>query len=199
MEKQQLSLEIQSLKRDIERETKILITGHKACTDLSAFIKKKIGINLSYKTLLRLFNLTKDSDTRNTSTESLNILCRLIKKDNWEQYCKEYRIKNGKDVLFNPRSIIVSNLAKRQIVKIGWKNIYYMEARYLGNYEFEVLFSENMRHIKDDKFTAIRFDVILPIYLHEKNPENPDECLEGYKPYPDIVIIKEEKKECLEL
>lgn len=192
MNNRQLSLEIQSLQRDIERKTKILLTGHKGCKDLSNHIKKELKINLTEKTLMRIFGHTNVTETYAPSVESLNILCRLIKKDNWEQYKKEYRIKNGKDILFNPRAINVSNLTENEIVRIGWKNIYYMEAIYHGNNEFEVTFSQNMHHTKGYKFKAIRFEVILPICFYEKDPNNPNECLEGYKPYPDIVIIKEE-------
>lgn len=196
MKNRQLSLEIQSLQRDIERETKILITGPKGCEDLSKHIRKKLKINLSGKTITRIFGEMNTSETYSPSEESLNILCRLIKKDNWEQYKKEYKRKNGKDILFNPEAIIVSNLKLNHIVRIGWKNIYYMEARYLEDYQFVVEFSQNMHYVKGDTFKAIRFEVILPLCFYEKNPENQNECLEGYKPYPDIVIIKEEE-ECL--
>lgn len=142
------------------------------------------------KTLKRVFNKTPEDQFFSKST--LTILSYALGFKDWDDFLKyipRFKLTNDDfGLLFNPDEIVVSELKEGDIVTIGWKPIYYIEVKYLGDFVFRVL-GGNLDKMKNAKeFRARKF--ILD-YSSCANLDS-ETHREGYPLFPKIYATMDE-------
>ena len=131
---------------------------------LSVVIEHQIGEMLSSSTLKRLWGYVSLNPTPRIAT--LDILSRYIGHKNFKAFCES--LKESKafvSTFFTSKYQTVSELTPGVIVTIGWAPNRVVNLNYLGEFQFEVLSSENSQLLPGDRFELSEIIVGYPLYI----------------------------------
>ena len=131
---------------------------------LSVVIEHQIGEMLSSSTLKRLWGYVSLNPTPRIAT--LDILSRYIGHKNFKAFCES--LKESKafvSTFFTSKYQTVSELTPGVIVTIGWAPNRVVTLNYLGEFQFEVLSSENSQLLPGDRFELSEIIVGYPLYI----------------------------------
>ena len=131
---------------------------------LSVVIEHQIGEMLSSSTLKRLWGYVSLNPTPRIAT--LDILSRYIGHKNFKAFCES--LKESKafvSTFFTSKYQTVSELTPGVMVTIGWAPNRAVNLNYLGEFQFEVLSSENSQLLPGDRFELSEIIVGYPLYI----------------------------------
>lgn len=131
---------------------------------LSVVIEHQIGEMLSSSTLKRLWGYVSLNPTPRIAT--LDILSRYIGHKNFKAFCES--LKESKafvSTFFTSKYQTVSELTPGVIVTIGWAPNRVVNLNYLGEFQFEVLSSENSQLLPGDRFELSEIIFGYPLYI----------------------------------
>lgn len=131
---------------------------------LSVVIEHQIGEMLSSSTLKRLWGYVSLNPTPRIAT--LDILSRYIGHKNFKAFCES--LKESKafvSTFFTSKYQTVSELTPGVMVTIGWAPNRVVNLNYLGEFQFEVLSSENSQLLPGDRFELSEIIVGYPLYI----------------------------------
>ena len=131
---------------------------------LSVVIEHQIGEMLSSSTLKRLWGYVSLNPTPRIAT--LDILSRYIGHKNFKAFCES--LKESKafvSTFFTSKYQTVSELTPGVIVTIGWAPNRVVNLNYLGEFQFEVMSSENSQLLPGDRFELSEIIVGYPLYI----------------------------------
>lgn len=162
---------------------------------LSVVIEHQIGEMLSSSTLKRLWGYVSLNPTPRIAT--LDILSRYIGHKNFKAFCES--LKESKafvSTFFTSKYQTVSELTPGVIVTIGWAPNRVVNLNYLGEFQFEVLSSENSQLLPGDRFELSEIIVGYPLYISRilRNGEYTPSYVAGRQ--RGISIMKVEMPEC---
>jgi hypothetical protein len=200
-----LAEEFQTLKELFEERIERTIKTEDDCKVVGDFLnenpndafhkkeKRYDGYFNSLKTLKRVFGILPYSGKFNDTT--LNQLTRALGFRDWDDYRNQlpkYKLSKEKfDGLFNPDKIVVSKLKEGEIITIGWKPIRFLDAKYLGDFKFEVIEGNLQKQKRGETFHAKKFFIDYSFYADlDISPIE-----EGYPCLPKIYISMNEEAE----
>lgn len=162
---------------------------------LSVVIEHQIGEMLSSSTLKRLWGYVSLNPTPRIAT--LDILSRYIGHKNFKAFCES--LKESKafvSTFFTSKYQTVSELTPGVIVTIGWAPNRVVNLNYLGEFQFEVLSSENSQLLPGDRFELSEIIVGYPLYISRilRNGEYTPSYVAGRQ--RGISLMKVEMPEC---
>lgn len=162
---------------------------------LSVVIEHQIGEMLSSSTLKRLWGYVSLNPTPRIAT--LDILSRYIGHKNFKAFCES--LKESKafvSTFFTSKYQTVSELTPGVIVTIGWAPNRVVNLNYLGEFQFEVLSSENSQLLPGDRFEFSEIIVGYPLYISRilRNGEYTPSYVAGRQ--RGISLMKVEMPEC---
>lgn len=162
---------------------------------LSVVIEHQIGEMLSSSTLKRLWGYVSLNPTPRIAT--LDILSRYIGHKNFKAFCES--LKESKafvSTFFTSKYQTVSELTPGVIVTIGWAPNRIVNLNYLGEFQFEVLSSENSQLLPGDRFELSEIIVGYPLYISRilRDGEYTPSYVAGRQ--RGISIMKVEMPEC---
>ena len=162
---------------------------------LSVVIEHQIGEMLSSSTLKRLWGYVSLNPTPRIAT--LDILSRYIGHKNFKAFCES--LKESKafvSTFFTSKYQTVSELTPGVIVTIGWAPNRVVNLNYLGEFQFEVLSSENSQLLPGDRFELSEIIVGYPLYISRilRDGEYTPSYVAGRQ--RGISIMKVEMPEC---
>ena len=131
---------------------------------LSVVIEHQIGEMLSSSTLKRLWGYVSLNPTPRIAT--LDILSRYVGHKNFKAFCES--LKESKafvSTFFTSKYQTVSELTPGVIVTIGWAPNRVVNLNYLGEFQFEVISSENSQLLPGDRFELSEIIVGYPLYI----------------------------------
>ena len=131
---------------------------------LSVVIEHQIGEMLSSSTLKRLWGYVSLNPTPRIAT--LDILARYVGHKNFKAFCES--LKESKafvSTFFTSKYQTVSELTPGVIVTIGWAPNRVVNLNYLGEFQFEVISSENSQLLPGDRFELSEIIVGYPLYI----------------------------------
>lgn len=131
---------------------------------LSALLQESSKQVISVSTLKRIWGSVSLSPIPRTST--LDILASYIGYDAYRSFCEDLMKKNLiESGFFETKSLSVSDLSPDDTVEITWAPNRLVLLRYLGNFRFEVVKSENSKLEAGDRFEASNILVGYPLYI----------------------------------
>lgn len=162
---------------------------------LSVVIEHQIGEMLSSSTLKRLWGYVSLNPTPRIAT--LDILSRYIGHKNFKAFCES--LKESKafvSTFFTSKYQTVSELTPGVRVTIGWAPNRVVNLNYLGEFQFEVLSSENSQLLPGDRFELSEIIVGYPLYISRilRNGEYTPSYVAGRQ--RGISLMKVEMPEC---
>jgi hypothetical protein len=162
---------------------------------LSVVIEHQIGEMLSSSTLKRLWGYVSLNPTPRIAT--LDILSRYIGHKNFKAFCES--LKESKafvSTFFTSKYQTVSELTPGVMVTIGWAPNRVVNLNYLGEFQFEVLSSENSQLLPGDRFELSEIIVGYPLYISRilRNGEYTPSYVAGRQ--RGISLMKVEMPEC---
>ena len=162
---------------------------------LSVVIEHQIGEMLSSSTLKRLWGYVSLNPTPRIAT--LDILSRYIGHKNFKAFCES--LKESKafvSTFFTSKYQTVSELTPGVIVTIGWAPNRVVNLNYLGEFQFEVISSENSQLLPGDRFELSEIIVGYPLYISRilRNGEYTPSYVAGRQ--RGISLMKVEMPEC---
>ena len=131
---------------------------------LSVVIEHQIGELISSSTLKRLWGYVSLNPTPRVAT--LDVLSRFVGHRDFKAFCnhlKESLVYASN--FFTSRCQTVAELKPDTTVHIGWAPNRLVKMRYLGNYQFEVMSSENSQLMTGDRFELSEIIVGYPLYI----------------------------------
>ncbi|MBR5273624.1 MAG: hypothetical protein IKU33_00095 [Bacteroidales bacterium] len=131
---------------------------------LSVVIEHQIGELISSSTLKRLWGYVSLNPTPRVAT--LDVLSRFVGHRDFKAFCnhlKESQVYASN--FFTSRCQTVAELKPDTTVHIGWAPNRLVKMRYLGNYQFEVMSSENSQLMTGDRFELSEIIVGYPLYI----------------------------------
>ena len=131
---------------------------------LSVVIEHQIGEMLSASTLKRLWGYVSLNPTPRIAT--LDILSRFVGHKNFKAFCES--LKESKafvSTFFSSNYQTVSELVPGVHVTIGWAPNRLVKLNYLGDFQFEVMSSENSQLLPGDRFEISEIIVGYPLYI----------------------------------
>ena len=131
---------------------------------LSFVIEHQIGEQISSSTLKRLWGYVSLNPTPRIAT--LDILSRFVGHKNFKAFCEG--VKESKafvSTFFTAKYQTVAELIQGVEVTIGWAPNRLVRLRYLGDFQFEVLSSENSKLLPGDRFEISEIIVGYPLYI----------------------------------
>lgn len=131
---------------------------------LSVVIEHQIGEMLSSSTLKRLWGYVSLNPTPRIAT--LDILSRYVGYKNFKAFCES--LKESKafvSTFFTSKYQTVSELTPGVMVTIGWAPNRVVNLNYLGEFQFEVLSSENSQLLPGDRFELSEIIIGYPLYI----------------------------------
>lgn len=131
---------------------------------LSVVIEHQIGELISSSTLKRLWGYVSLNPTPRIAT--LDVLARFVGHRDFKTFCQYLSESNlYSSNFFSARCQTVAELAKGVVVQIGWAPNRLVKLSYLGDYQFEVLSSENSQLKEGDRFELSEIIVGYPLYI----------------------------------
>ena len=131
---------------------------------LSVVIEHQIGELLSSSTLKRLWGYVSLNPTPRVAT--LDILSRFVGHKNFKAFCAS--LKDSKafvSTFFTAKYQTVAELASGVSVTVGWAPNRLARLNYLGDFQFEVVSSENSQLLQGDRFELSEIIVGYPLYI----------------------------------
>ena len=131
---------------------------------LSVVIEHQIGELISSSTLKRLWGYVSLNPTPRVAT--LDVLSRFVGHRDFKAFCnhlKESQVYASN--FFTSRCQTVAELKPDTTVHIGWAPNRLVKMRYMGNYQFEVISSENSQLMAGDRFELTEIIVGYPLYI----------------------------------
>lgn len=131
---------------------------------LSVVIEHQIGELLSSSTLKRLWGYVSLNPTPRVAT--LDILSRFVGHKNFKAFCAS--LKDSKafvSTFFTAKYQTVAELASGVSVTIGWAPNRLVRLTYIGDFQFEVVSSENSHLLAGDRFELSEIIVGYPLYI----------------------------------
>ena len=131
---------------------------------LSVVIEHQIGELLSSSTLKRLWGYVSLNPTPRVAT--LDILSRFVGQKNFKAFCES--LKDSKafvSTFFTARYQTVAELTPGVTVTVGWAPNRLVRLNYLGDFQFEVVSSENSQLLQGDRFELSEIIVGYPLYI----------------------------------
>ena len=131
---------------------------------LSVVIEHQIGELISSSTLKRLWGYVSLNPTPRVAT--LDVLSRFIGHRDFKAFCnylKDSRVYASN--FFTSKCQTVAELKPDSIVQIGWAPNRLVKMLYLGNYQFEVISSENSQLMAGDRFELSEIIVGYPLFI----------------------------------
>ena len=131
---------------------------------LSVVIEHQTGDLLSSSTLKRLWGYVSLNPTPRVAT--LDILSRFVGYMNFKAFCTS--LKDSKafvSTFFTSRCQSVAELTQGVSVTIGWAPNRLVRLCYLGDFQFEVVSSENSQLQSGDRFELSEIIVGYPLYI----------------------------------
>ena len=131
---------------------------------LSVVIEHQIGELISSSTLKRLWGYVSLNPTPRVAT--LDVLSRFVGHRDFKAFCnylKDAQIYSSN--FFTSRCQTVAELKPDTTVHIGWAPNRLVKMRYMGNYQFEVISSENSQLMAGDRFELSEIIVGYPLYI----------------------------------
>lgn len=131
---------------------------------LSFVIEHQIGEQISSSTLKRLWGYVSLNPTPRIAT--LDILARFVGYKNFKAFCEG--LKESKafvSTFFTARYQTVAELTAGVHVTIGWAPNRLVRLNYLGDFQFEVLSSENSQLQPGDRFELSEIILGYPLYI----------------------------------
>lgn len=131
---------------------------------LSVVIEHSIGELISSSTLKRLWGYVSLNPTPRIAT--LDVLSRFVGHRDFKSFCKYLKDSQVySSNFFTSRCQTVAELAKGVIVHIGWAPNRLVKLHYLGDFQFEVISSENSQLREGDRFELSEIIVGYPLYI----------------------------------
>ena len=131
---------------------------------LSVVIEHQIGELLSSSTLKRLWGYVSLNPTPRVAT--LDILSRFVGQKNFKAFCES--LKESKafvSTFFTAKYQTVAELASGVSVTVGWAPNRLVRLNFLGDFQFEVVSSENSQLLQGDRFELSEIIVGYPLYI----------------------------------
>lgn len=146
--------EMDGLRADVEKKFGMKMTLPRYFTQLSAAIMQEQKEYLSPTTLQRIW--TYKTGYGRVSVHSLNVLCRYVGSSEWENYCQAKKEAQKVDSeMFKSEGIDVATLKAGTCIRIAWQPDRVCVIRYLGDYCFEAIETQNAKLCTGDKFTCL--------------------------------------------
>ena len=121
-------------------------------------------MHLSASTLKRLWGYVSLNPTPRIAT--LDILSRFVGHKNFKAFCES--LKESKafvSTFFTAKYQTVAELIPGVIVTVGWAPNRLVKLNYLGDFQFEVISSENSQLLPGDRFEISEIIVGYPLYI----------------------------------
>ena len=131
---------------------------------LSVVIEHQIGELISSSTLKRLWGYVSLNPTPRVAT--LDVLSRFVGHRDFKAFCnhlKESQVYASN--FFTSRCQTVAELKPDTTVHIGWAPNRLVKMLYLGNYQFEVISSENSQLMVGDRLELSEIIVGYPLFI----------------------------------
>lgn len=161
---------------------------------LSFVIEHQTGEQISSSTLKRLWGYVSLNPTPRIAT--LDILARFVGYKNFKAFCEGLmESKAFVSTFFTSRYQTVAELATGVDVTIGWAPNRLVRLNYLGDFQFEVLSSENSQLMPGDRFEMSEIIIGYPLYISRilRNGEYTPSYVAGSN--KGINLLKVETKE----
>ena len=131
---------------------------------LSFVIEHQTGEQISSSTLKRLWGYVSLNPTPRIAT--LDVLSKFVGHKNFKAFCESLKeSKSFVSTFFTARYQTVSELKAGVHVSIGWAPNRLVKLKYLGDFQFEVMFSENSQLLTGDRFELSEIIVGYPLYI----------------------------------
>ena len=131
---------------------------------LSVVIEHQTGELVSSSTLKRLWGYVSLNPTPRIAT--LDILSRFIGCNNFKHFCEYLKeSKSFVSTFFSARYQTATELSAGVTVTIGWAPNRLVKLHYLGDFQFEVISSENSQLMTGDRFELSEIIVGYPLYI----------------------------------
>lgn len=131
---------------------------------LSVVIEHQVGEMLSSSTLKRLWGYVSLNPTPRVTT--LDILSRFVGYKNFKMFCEGLKeSKSFVSTFFTARYQTVAELMTGVHITIGWAPNRLVKLKYLGDFQFEVVTSENSQLMSGDRFELSEIIVGYPLYI----------------------------------
>lgn len=156
--------EIEYLLSEVEKKYGRRVATTTDFESLSVVIEHQIGELISSSTLKRLWGYV--SLNPNPRIATLDVLARYVGFTTFKEFCDNLKeTKTFVSTFFTSRCQTVAELAKDALVTIGWAPDRVVKMKYLGNFGFEVISSENSQLRPGDKFELSEIIVGYPLYI----------------------------------
>lgn len=131
---------------------------------LSVVIEHQTGEMVSSSTLKRLWGYVKLNPTPRIAT--LDILARFIGHKNFKTFCESLKdSKSFVSTFFTAKYQTVAELSSGAIVTVGWAPNRLVKMNYLGEFQFEVISSENSQLLPGDRFELSEIIIGYPLCI----------------------------------
>ena len=137
---------------------------------LSVMIEHQTRELISASTLKRLWGYVSLNPTPRMTT--LDVLARYIGQSSFKKFCEMLKESNILvSGFFTSRCILASDLEKGDKIAVGWAPNRLVTLGYKGNYEFEVITSENSQLIAGDVLemneVTMGYPLVVPRILRD--------------------------------
>ena len=145
---------IEALKKEVEKLVG-RINGHDKLAKLTALIETECKEHVSITTLQRLWGYsTRRADK--ISERILDIVSKFVGAESWDDFCTK-QSANRESVLFAGKDIINCDSLKIGCrIKLGWQPDRICEVKYLGDYSFVAIKTENSTIRPGDTFRCLQ-------------------------------------------
>ena len=131
---------------------------------LSFVIEHQTGEQISSSTLKRLWGYVSLNPTPRIAT--LDILSKFVGHKNFKAFCESLKIsKNFVSTFFTAKYQTVAELKVGVEVSIGWAPNRLVRLKYHGDFQFEVMSSENSQLLAGDRFELSEIIIGYPLYI----------------------------------
>lgn len=131
---------------------------------LSVVIEHQIGDLISASTLKRLWGYVSLNPTPRIAT--LDVLSRYIGHSSFKAFCEHLKESDiFSSTFFTSNYLAVSELKKGAEVTIGWAPNRLVTMTYLGDFLFEVTYSENSQLKPADRFEISEIIIGYPLFI----------------------------------
>ena len=157
--------EIAALRQRVEAAFGQPLATHNAFISLVDKMDAQLREHISESTLERLWGYsTRGADA--ISLRTLDVLSRYVGATSWKEFCVTLKESSPiESEEFSGESIIVSSLAPRTLLQLGWQPDRLIEIEYLGNNRFVVRESQHSSLQPGDSFECIQIQKGRPLYL----------------------------------
>lgn len=156
--------ELNYLLREVEQKYGRRLSTSTDFEALSVVIEREINELLSASTLKRLWGYVTSNPVPRATT--LDILSRFLGKRDFISFCNG--LKNSpayESSFFSAKFVPSSSLEKNTTITVGWNPNRVVTLRYLGDFKYRVIKSENSHLEVDDEFELASFILGYPLYI----------------------------------